>query len=234
MKTLGTIIAFFFTLLVYPQDQKVFFHNAIASRILKYNIKLDQAIGQRDYERAEFLFDSLFSNHLKNTYVENLELKKVNGGIFQTEKLKVPFVLITKSTSFQQNYDEIDLINEVSRRYKNQIKIIVLYYGNRKEASHAGKDFNNFVTITYSNERENENDFFVATYKHSFGVPACFFVSDKKQITYIDRAFTMVSKNLDINSVESTNKQLALLLFKEENIHEGIITDNPEFDKSDY
>ncbi|SDB24073.1 hypothetical protein SAMN03097699_0256 [Flavobacteriaceae bacterium MAR_2010_188] len=234
MKTLGTILAFFLALYVFPQDQKIFFHEAISTRIFKYNDKVDSAISRHDDVRADFLFDSLFTNYIKDTYVKNLKLNKVNGGSLETDKLKVPFILITKSTSFNQNHEEIELINDIANRYRNQIKFIILYYGDKKSSAKISRPFNSQVIIAYSDERENNDDYLIATYKHSFGVPACFFVSATKQITYIDRAFTMVSKNLDINSLETTNKQLALLLFKEDNLHDGIITDSPNLDKTDF
>lgn len=227
MKIPGTILAFFFALLVFPQDQKVYFHNALATRISEYNQKVDHAVMLGDEDRVNFLFDSIFSNHLKNTYIEELTFNKTNGGSLRTEKLNLPFVIITKSSSLQQNVKEVEVINNISDRYKKQIRFIVLFYGDKKASAKLGKAYNNNVTVCYLDEKQNENDMMVSTYKHAFGVPSCFFISQNKQISYIDRNFNMISLNPDINSIESTNKHLALLLFKEENVQNGLLSERP-------
>lgn len=206
----------------FPQQQKIYYDTQIRKHISAFRSKSEIAIKSGNKNRSEVLFDSLFENHLKFSYVRNMSLKKVNGGTLKTASLKKPFLLITKSSWEIIKDEEIEEVNRMSKMYRGQIKIIVLFWNSKKKAKTRSKGYNSNVIVTYVNERDNDANHIIKPFKHAFGAPACFFVSEEKQLLKIDRKFTIS------NSLESTeiafsgiHEKIKWLLFEEDNTEES-------------
>jgi len=235
VKLLFTLLLVGSMLLVHPQEPKVYFDDALHDYLVSYNKESTEAIGNNNFERAEFLFDSLLKYHLKGTYIPNLKLNKVSGEQIETDSLKMPFLLITKPSWFIQN-EEIEAINTMASEYKNQMAIIVLYWNTLKNVKKLAKKYSEDVILTYFDETENKGGAIVKTYKHSFGTPVCYFVSYKKQLVSLSRKFEL-SKEISTNPLmlhSNTYENITFLLFEFENSTKGTITtlDNDD-DKND-
>jgi len=235
MKLLFTLLFLECTLLVFPQESKVYFDSALSKYLLTYNNQVDKAIVNHDFERAEFLFDSLVKFHLKGTFVPNLKLNKISGGFIETDSLKNPFLLITK-TIWSTQKEEIEAINNMATQYQNQIDIIVLYWDSFKNVKRLAKQYNKAVILTYIDETKNNNGPIVKTYKHSFGAPACFFVSQYKQLVFLNKKFELYKERLNniVMPSNDTYGKITLLLFELENSSKGIITTLDNDDDTDY
>nr|WP_321233138.1 hypothetical protein [uncultured Psychroserpens sp.] len=226
MRTCLTIIAFLFVFLAFPQESKTYFEYEITKHLKAYKTKSEAAMQNGDREHAEFLFDSLFKNHLKFSYISEMSLKKVKGGTLHTSDIEHAFLLITKSAWEQIDEKEIDAINRMSKMYKEQIDIVVLFWTSKSVAKQRSHNFNSLVTITYVDERENNSNHIIRPYKHSFGAPTCFFISEDKQLLNIDRKFTanLTKEEASQIAFESAHQQIKLILFEDEKTNEGIIT----------
>ncbi|WP_299334434.1 hypothetical protein [uncultured Psychroserpens sp.] len=211
--------------LAFPQQQKIYFDTQIAKHLKAYKDKSEVAIQNGDMARAEFLFDSLFNNHLKFSYIRNITLNKVNGSTLKTTSLDTPFLLVTKSSWELINQEEINEINRMSKMYKDQINIIILFWNSKSKAKTLSKDYNSNVIVTYVDERENASNHIIKPYKHSFGAPACFFISEEKQLLKIDRKFT-ISKDKNRTEVAFSviHEKIKWMLFDNEPTKEGIIS----------
>ncbi|WP_460219587.1 hypothetical protein [Psychroserpens sp. MEBiC05023] len=225
MRVYVTIITFLFVFLAFPQEPKTYFEYEISKHLKTYKNKSELAIQNNDKAYADFLFDSLVNNHLKFSYISELKLKKIHGGTLRTSKIKNAFLLITKSAWEQIDDKEIEAINRMSKMYKGQIDIVVLFWTSKSIAKQRGSDFSSLVTVTYIDERENNSNHIIKPYKHSFGAPTCFFISEEKQLLNIDRKFTV---NLSIDdpklAFEAAHQQIKLILFEDKKTNEGIIT----------
>jgi len=218
-------------LFVFPQDSKVYFDDALLKYLLPYEKQSNDALMSNDFDRAEFLFDSLVKYHLKGTYIPNLKLNEVSGKVVETDSLKLPFLLITKPSWFNQD-EEIDAINLMASEYKDQILIIVLYWDTLKKVKKLEKKYNKNIILTYIDEIQNKSGALVKTYKHSFGAPVCFFISHQKQLESISKRFELSKQMMENTLISSsdTYKHVTLLLFEHENSSKGAITtlDNDE------
>ena len=235
MKTLFTVFSLGYMLLVFPQESKVNFSDALSQHLKSYNYESNQAIINNNKERAEYLFDSLLKNHLKGTYIPNLSLQKTTGGILETDSLKNPFILITKSSWQIQSDSEIKEINKLAALYKDQVKIVLLFWDKKKTIKAIIKNYSKDVLITFIDESNNNSNRIIKTFKHSFGVPTCFFVSNQKQLVSIDRKFRLTSdaENASKSSNLSTYKQIATLIFTALIPQNGVITTTDEVE-ADY
>ena len=151
-----------------------------------------------------------------------MSLKKVNGGTLKTASLKKPFLLITKSSWEIIKDEEIEEVNRMSKMYRGQIKIIVLFWNSKKKAKTRSKGYNSNVIVTYVNERDNDSNHIIKPFKHAFGAPACFFVSEEKQLLKIDRKFTISNspKRTEI-AFSGIHEKIKWLLFEGDNTEES-------------
>ncbi|RIA10121.1 AhpC/TSA family protein [Flavobacteriaceae bacterium MAR_2010_72] len=226
MRPLFTILSFGYALLAFPQDSKVYFDDALTQHLPSYNIQSKIAINNYDFKQADSLFSLLLKNHLKNTYIPNLKLNKISGETIETDSLKNPFLLITKASWNLQDKREIRAINDMAELYKGQIDVIVLYWDSKKVVKSLEKQYNDIIHLVYSDESENKSSYLIKTFKHSFGVPACFFISGTKQLVDLNKKFELYQEisNPKSSGIASTYRNLALLLFKNEMSKKGTIT----------
>lgn len=198
----------------YSQQPKIYFDSQIGKHIKAYKAKSEIVILNGDKAQSQSLFDSLFENHLKFSYVRDFSLKKVKGGTLKTASIDKPFLLITKSSWEIIKDEEIIEVNRMSKMYKGQIKIIVLFWDSKKKVKAHAKHYNSNVIVTYIDERENKADHIIKPFKHSFGTPACFFVSAEKQLLKIDRKFTVSnSKNRSEVAFSAMHEKIKWMLF---------------------
>lgn len=211
--------------LAFPQQQKTYFDSQIAQHLEAYRANSEIAIRNGDKEQAEFLFDSLFENHLKFSHIRELSLNKVKGGTLQTSSIDVPFLLITKSSWEIIKEEEINEINRMAKMYKEQVEIIVLFWDSKEKAREYSKGYNSNVTVIYVDERDNNADHIVKPFKHSFGAPACFFFSEEKQLLKIDRKFTISNANKSSEvALNMIHEKIKWMLFSDEPTNNDITT----------
>lgn len=213
------------TFFAFSQQPKDYFDIQIAKHLKTYKTESEAAIQNDDKRHAEFLFDSLFDTHLKLKYVPDMTLKKVSRGTFNTSKIKNSFLLITKSAWEQIDDKEIEAINRMAKMYKGQMDIVVLFWTSRMIAKQQSKGFSSRIKVTYVDERENNSNHIIAPFKHSFGAPACFFISQDRKLLKIDRKFTANLKTNDPKlALKSAHEQIKQILFKDEQTIEGVLT----------
>ncbi|WP_455170003.1 hypothetical protein [Aegicerativicinus sediminis] len=219
---------------LFAQNSEMQFDKALDLHLPKYIKNSNAAIENYEYEKAEMLFDSLFQKHLRGSLIPNLTLNRVKGDPINTDDLGIPFIIITRTPWMLENEDEVALINDIALKYSQQIAIIVLYWSDEKVVKKASKAFSKDVILTYVDERDNKNNLLVKTFKHSFGAPTCFFVDQTKHLMHINKKFSLMLKDETEYTFDNTYKNLALLLFKDENTSEGVITTLDEDNDPDY
>ena len=209
----------------FSQQQKTYFDSQIGKHLKAYKASSEIAIQNGDKEQAEFLFDSLFENHLKFSYVRDISLNKIKGGTLKTSAIDKPFLLITKASWEIIKEEEIDEINRMSKMYKGQIDIIVLFWDSKENVKQHSKYYDSNVTVTYIHERDNNAAHIIKPFKHSFGAPACFFISEEKQLLKIDKKFTVSnSYNKAEVAFSAIHKKIKWMLFNDEPTNSGTIT----------
>lgn len=221
-KKLLTILLITYIPLLFAQEEKVYFDDALALHLRKFNNKSDMAIRNKMPNEVDTIFNSLLNDHLKNTYVSDLKLQKVSGGYLQTDKIDKPFLLITKNSAIIQTKEEIETINAIANNYEGVVEIIVIYWDKQNIAKMNTKHYNKNVTVVYADERYNSSNRALSVYKHSFGVPTCFYINKDKQIFDIDRKFFLRNLNPETKELfaEKTTKGISELLASQTDITE--------------
>ncbi len=152
-----------------------------------YSIKSDRAYFEKDYRRAEFLFDSLIKNVVNGSYLDNFNIKKLSGKRIEMYDFKKPIFLMTYASWCTPGTGEIPALNEIANSYYKDIDFVVLFWDSKKAVRKVAKDYSRRITIVYVDEDENSSNHIIQTLKHTLGFPTSFFIDENKKIVDVRR-----------------------------------------------
>lgn len=168
-------------------DQGVLFSEAIGLNIKKYTHNSQQAYALQDFERAEFLFDSLVDNVVTGSYLDNFKVRKLSGRKIGLSRFKKPIFLITYSSWCMPGVGEIPALNEIAKKYHKDIDFVVLFWDSKKNTRKSARNYSNKINIVYVDEMENVDNYIVERMKHSLGLPTSFLIDQNKRIVAVRR-----------------------------------------------
>ena len=179
----------------------------IGKNIKTYRQKSQKAFADKDFERADFLFDSLIKNVVNNSYLDNFKVKKLSGKKVELYDFKKPVFLMTYASWCTPGVGEIPALNVVADKYHKEIDFVVLFWDSKDKVKKTASSYSNNFTILYVDEMENTHDYIVSTMKHSLGFPTTFIIDETKKILDVRRGVLHpyneefnVSYNLNYNA----------------------------------
>jgi thiol-disulfide isomerase/thioredoxin len=183
------LIILFISFTAQSQDlgRKNLFSQAIGKNIKKYKQQSKIAYANKDYEHADFLFDSLITHVVNKSYLDNFKVRKLSGRKVELNDFEKPVFLITYASWCTPGKGEIPALNDIAKEYSKHINFIVLFWDSKDKVRKASRKYNNKVTILYADEKENVNDHIIQTMKHSLGFPTSFFINEDKMIVDVRR-----------------------------------------------
>ena len=189
------LLPFFLLLVISAQsqvepDDSTLFSEAIRLNIRKYTQKSQDAYAYRDFERAEFLYDSLVQNVVIGSLLDNFNVRKLSGRRIELYRFKKPIFLITYSSWCVPAQGEIPALNAIAKEYSKQIDFVVLFWDTRINAKKSAKKYSGKINIIYVDEKENTNNYIVGKMKHSLGLPTSFLIDKDKRIQSVRRGAT--------------------------------------------
>lgn len=167
--------------------QRTLFSEAIGQNIKKYTTKSQMAYFDRDFERSEFLFDSLINNVVNGSYLDNFKVRKLSGKKIELYKFAKPVFLMTYASWCTPGAGEIPALNEIAEKHYKDIDFVVLFWDSKENVRKSTKDYSGKINIIYVDEKENTNDHIVEIMKHSLGFPTSFFIDETKRIVDVRR-----------------------------------------------
>lgn len=181
-------------------ERKVPFSNAISAHIVKYNRKMDAAYKDQDLEMAKFMFDSLVSNHLNGTYMDNFNVYPIKGDPIALRDYQKPIFLITTASWCVPGVGEIPALNDLVDRFYEQIDFVVLFWDTKDNLIDKSKEYSENTHLVYINEKTNHDSSIVNTLKHSLGFPMMYLMDDENKIMDIRKVVTHHSSETLSNS----------------------------------
>lgn len=169
------------------ENDKVFFSEALAVHLPKYEINAKRAYRFRNYEEAQRLFDSLVQYGLKGSYMDNFKFNRLNGKKVYLYDLQKPIYLITYASWCVTSKGEIPALNRLAKEYSKEIDFVVLYWDDKASTRKAANDYNQHVKVLYVNELNNKDAFVVSHLKHTLGLPTIFLIDKNKKILDVRR-----------------------------------------------
>ena len=186
-KLLYLILLISFSALSQNIEPRNLFSKVIGENIKAYRVDSQDAYIDNDFERAEFLFDSLINNVVNGSYLDNFKVRKLSGRKTELNDFKKPIFLMTYASWCTPGSGEIPALNDIAKKYHKEIDFIVLYWDSKDKVKKATKEYNKHITIVYVDETENKHDHIVEILKHSLGFPTSFFIDENKMIVDVRR-----------------------------------------------
>ncbi|WP_347374651.1 TlpA disulfide reductase family protein [Aequorivita sp. Q41] len=168
-------------------EQEPLFSESIGKNIKKYRTNSQEAYLNKDFERAEFLFDSLINNVVNGSYLDNFKVRKLSGRKIDLYKFEKPIFLMTYASWCTPGVGEIPALNEVAEKNYKDIDFVVLFWDSKQNVRKSTQAYSSKINIVYVDEMENKSDHVVAIMKHSLGFPTSFFINENKQIVDVRR-----------------------------------------------
>lgn len=231
------ILFFYFSNSFAQEERKIPFSVAISSHIVKYNQKIDVAYQDKDLERAEFLFDSLVTNHLNGTYMDNFNVYPLKGESVSLEEFDKPVFLITSASWCVPGVGEIPALNDLVDRFHDQIDFVVLFWDTKENLKEKTKEYTQNIKLVYIDEKTNQDSYIINKLKHALGFPMMYFMDKNKKILDIRKIVVHHSSETLSNSYNihfnSLSKGVSLLiadldLNSETDTTESVIKQNEE------
>lgn len=169
-------------------DQGILFSEAIGLNIKKYTHNSQQAYAQQDFDRADFLFDSLINNVVTGSYLDNFKVRKLSGRKIELSRFKKPIFLITYSSWCMPGVGEIPALNEIAKKHYKDIDFVVLFWDSKENTRKSSRSYSNKINIVYVDEMENMDNYIVERMKHSLGLPTSFLIDQNKRIVAVRRS----------------------------------------------
>jgi len=166
---------------------KKYFSDAIGVNIKNYKIKAKRAYRLKDYERAQYLFDSLVEHVIRDSYMNNFKVRAVSGKKIDIYEFEKPMYLITSAFWVATSSGEIPALNTLADQYHKQVDFVVLFWGPREAIVKLKKLYSRNIHLIYVDEMENTNDFTIKSMKHSLGFPTTFIIDESKIILDVRR-----------------------------------------------
>ena len=186
-KLLYLILLISFSALSQDFEPRNYFSKVIGENIKSYRLKSQQAYLDNDFEKANFLFDSLVNNVINGSYLDNFKVRKLSGRKVELNDFDKPIFLMTYASWCTPGSGEIPALNEIAKKYHKEIDFVILFWDSKSKVKKATRDYNRHITIVYVDETENTHDHIVETMKHSLGFPTSFFINEDKMIVDVRR-----------------------------------------------
>lgn len=168
-------------------EQRDLFSQRIEKNIQQYKAKSQQAYVTGNFDRAEFLFDSLINNVINGSYLDNFEVRKLSGRKIDLYKFKKPVFLMTYASWCTPGVGEIPALNEIVEKHYKTIDFVILFWDSKSNVKKATRKYSRKINIVYVDEKENTNNHVVEIMKHSLGFPTSFFIDANKKIVDVRR-----------------------------------------------
>lgn len=185
-------------------DNRVFFSEALAAHLPKYDQNAKAAYYHRDYEEGQRLFDSLIEHGLNGSYMDNFKFSTLNKKESSLYEFKKPIYLITYASWCITTEGEIPAINQLASKYSDKIDFVILFWDDQKTTKKMSKSYNEHIKVRYVNEMNNKDSYVISKLKHSLGLPTTFLIDGNKKILDIRRGIShpygkSFEKSFDMN-----------------------------------
>jgi thiol-disulfide isomerase/thioredoxin len=193
MKYLLVILCFFGqTLTLFAQEDERLFSDAIRNNFSKFKQQSNKAFKSGDFERGQFLFDSLVQNQLVGSKFNDFTLKRVSERKLKMSKVKKPIFLITYAAWCVPGKGEIAALNKLAKEYSKEIEFIVIVWGRKKEVKKFSKKFSGKIEICYAHKNYKNDNKIVENMKETLGFPTCYMLDSNLQVVDIKRGAASV------------------------------------------
>ena len=203
------------------QESPKSFTEAVRTNFLKYKFQSNEAYRVGDFERGQFLFDSLVQSQLIGSKFNDYTLKRVSNRKLKMSKVKKPIFLVTYAAWCIPGKGEIPALNKLAKENKD-VEFIVIVWGKKKEARKFAKKFSSQIEICYAHKNYKNDNEIVESMRETLGFPTCYMIDEHLQVVNIKRGSastplkTPTKKAVEMNYTLFKDRLSELINFKQD------------------
>lgn len=183
------LLTFLFTLSTsYAQnDSQLFFSEALDLYLPSYYQNIEKAIENMDKDKVTILFEDFVKNQLKGSKMDNFIVHDIIPKKISLDSYEKPMILLTGSNWRLSCKGELPAINDIAKEYGDTVDIVLLFWGELKEARKLEKNYHRNIDILYVDDEDNNYSLTIKNLKHSFGLPLIYSMTSDKDISNIQK-----------------------------------------------
>jgi thiol-disulfide isomerase/thioredoxin len=183
------------------------FTEAIRTNFLKYKYQSSEAYRLGDFERGQYLFDSLVNNQLVGSKFNDFSIKRISNKKLKISKLKKPIFLLTYASWCVPSKGEIPALNRLAKENKN-VEFIVIIWGKKKEAKKFSNKFSSKFEMCYAHKNYKNDDQIVQSMRETLGFPTCYMIDESLQVVSIKRGAAQPPLRMPIKKAMEMNYEI--------------------------
>ncbi|TVZ51747.1 TlpA family protein disulfide reductase [Dokdonia sp. Hel_I_53] len=204
MKRLLLIFGFFTLLNANAQNSQLYFSEAIDVFLPEYLANVEKAISNMQKDKINTLFETLVEEKLSGSLMNNFTVKNLAKKDVQLSDFEKPVLLLTYSSWRLSCKGELPALNELADHYGDQIKIVLLFWGEHKKVKELAKGYHKNIDILYVDDADNNYTLIIKNLKHSFGLPLAYTLTSQYEIVDIKKRLSNeISESKDEASLEN-------------------------------
>jgi thiol-disulfide isomerase/thioredoxin len=168
-------------------EQTILLSQAIGTNTKEYKKNSRKAYADKDYKRANSLFDSLVNHVINGSTLDNFNMRKISGRALKFHDFDKPVFLMTSASWCTPGVGEIPALNEIARKHHKDIDFIVLYWDTKQIVKKIARKYSRKIKVVYIDELVYTNNNIIETLKHTLGFPTSFFIDANKKIVDVRR-----------------------------------------------
>ena len=193
MKYLLVILVFLSQFLtLFAQEDERLFSDAIRINFSNFKQQSNKAYKAGDFDRGQFLFDSLVQNQLVGSKFNDFTLRRVSNRKLKMSNVKKPIFLVTYAAWCVPGKGEIVALNKLAKEYSKEIEFLVIVWGKKQEVKKFSKKFSGQIEICYAHKNYKNDNEIVENMKETLGFPTCYMIDSNLQVVNIKRGSASV------------------------------------------
>lgn len=197
---------------VAAQNSQLFFSEALDAHLPAYLLQAEEAISNLEQDKVKMLFDNLVEDKLVGSLMNNFSVKNLSKKSVELSDYEKPLLLLTYSSWRINCKGEKTALNELSKQYEDEVKVVLLFWGNQKQVKKLSKGYHRNIDILYVDDAENNYSLIIKNLKHSLGLPLAYTITSDKEIIAIKRRlFNKIAQDKEASTLKNVELYKAIL-----------------------
>lgn len=187
-------------------DTIIRFTSAVRVNLSEFKRHQQEALNQKDTEKAAILFDSLVQSQIVGTYFDFLSIRKINGGRFRFKKVKKPTVIFTHADWLVKNKGEVQAINKLAKEYKNKVNFVFINWIKEEAARKNSKKLNANVIVCFADEDYKYDFRMIKMMRNTLGFPTTYQMNEKRILINVEKGLgKFIPLNIPLKKAKDEN-----------------------------
>jgi len=187
MKHFYTFILLFLLSNVSATDTTNVFSIRLRNNLDKFQKVISSSYQENDIYKTGLVFDNLIQSKLIGTRFDDLNFKVLYKKRRTLSSYDKPVMLITLAVNTLKGKGEIQAINHLAKKYKNEVQIVVLFWNKKHEVKFTAKKFYQSIDVCCVGENNFKDLKNIALLKKGLGLSNIYIIDNDLKLVELKR-----------------------------------------------